>query len=171
MPSSLLKSLVIKPLLKNSNAPDYWVKNNITAKITAAYGGIEKYNQIPNTCDKTDLICEHPDYEQMKTHDPSLDLSHGYDETKPDNNLNIEDMKEAAAFRGGKMLSSTMVPGDLRTKLTWQCHNGHVFESSPYTILKAGHWCPECCSPKDTGAKEMKTQVDSHNRKNSSSAF
>ena len=150
MPSSLLKSLVIKPLLKNSNAPDYWVKNNITAKITAAYGGIEKYNQIPKTWDKTDLICEHPDYEQMKTHDPSLDLSHGYDETKPDNNLNIEDMKEAAAFRGGKMLSSTMVPGDLRTKLTWQCHNGHVFESSPYTILKAGHWCPECCSPKDT---------------------
>ena len=150
MPSSLLKSLVIKPLLKNSNAPDYWVKNNITAKITAAYGGIEKYNQIPKTWDRTDLICEHPDYEQMKTHDPSLDLSHGYDETKPDNNLNIEDMKEAAAFRGGKMLSSTMVPGDLRTKLTWQCHNGHVFESSPYTILKAGHWCPECCSPKDT---------------------
>lgn len=149
MPSGLLKALVIKPLLKNSNAPDYWVKNNINAKITANYGGMEKYDQIPKTWDKTDLICEHPDYEQMKTHDPSLDLSHGYDETKQDKDLNIEDMKNAAAFRGGKVLSSTMTPGDLKTKLTWQCHNGHVFDSSPYTILKAGHWCPECCSPKD----------------------
>lgn len=150
MPSSFLKSLIIKPLLKNSNAPDYWVKNKITAKIIATYGGMEKYDQIPETWDKTDLICEHPDYEEMKKHDPSLDLSHGYDETKADSDLDIEDMKEAAAFRGGKVLSSTMMPGDLKTKLTWQCHNGHTFESSPYTILKAGHWCPECCSPADS---------------------
>ena len=56
-------------------------------------------------------------------------------------------MKEAAAFRGGKLLSETMKKGDLQTKLSWQCHNGHVFESSPYTIVKAGHWCPVCCSP------------------------
>ena len=150
LPAPLLKSLVIKPLLKNDNAPDYWVKNDITPKIMAAFGGKEKYEKIPDTWEKTDLFCEHPDYEEMKKHDPSKDLSHGYDETKPDPELSLEDMKEAAAFRGGKVLSTDMTMGDLHTKLQWQCHNGHVFASSPYTILKAGHWCPECCSPKDT---------------------
>ena len=150
MPASWLKSLVIKPLLKNANAPAYWVKSNNIPKIIAAYGGLEKYEQIPETWEQTDLFCEHTDYEQMKVHDPALDLSHGYDESKPDENLDIEDMKEAAAFRGGKVLSPEMTIGDLATKLRWQCHNGHTFESSPYTILKAGHWCPACCSPKDS---------------------
>ena len=150
MPSALLRSLVIKPLLNSDNAPDYWVKHNITAKVIAAYGGMDQYEQIPETWENTDLFCEHPDYGQMKIHDPSLDLSHGYDETRSDEDLNIDDMKKAAEFRGGRLISDNMTPGDLTTRLKWQCHNGHMFESSPYTILKAGHWCPECCSPKDT---------------------
>ena len=149
LPASLLKAMIIKPILKNTNAPDYWVKHQITAKITATYGGMEQYEKIPKTWEETDLFCEHADYEQMKIHDPKIDLSHGYDESKPDSALSIEDMKEAAAFRGGEVLSEEMKTGDLRTKLTWKCHNGHTFESSPYTILKAGHWCPCCCEPKD----------------------
>lgn len=40
-----------------------------------------------------------------------------------------------------------MTKGDLYTKLEWECHDGHRFWSSPYTILKGGHWCPECCQP------------------------
>ena len=24
---------------------------------------------------------------------------------------------------------------------------GHEFELKPYTVLKAGHWCPECLPP------------------------
>ncbi|MBR5931134.1 MAG: NAD(P)-dependent oxidoreductase [Lachnospiraceae bacterium] len=149
LPAGLLKAMVIKPLLKSNNAPNYWVKNHITAKITATYGGMEQYKKIPKTWEQTDLFCEHADYEQMKIHDPEKDLSHGYDETKPDNALSLEDMKEAALFRGGEVLSEEMQTGDLRTKLKWKCHNGHEFESSPYTVLKAGHWCPHCCEPKD----------------------
>ena len=56
-------------------------------------------------------------------------------------------MRQAAAFRGGKCISETMTKGDLYTKLEWECHDGHRFWSSPYTILKGGHWCPECCQP------------------------
>ena len=58
-------------------------------------------------------------------------------------------MQQAAAFRGGELISREMKTGDLRTKLTWKCHNGHTFDSSPYTVLKAGHWCPYSCEPKD----------------------
>ena len=43
-----------------------------------------------------------------------------------------------------------MKPGDLYTKLRWRCHDGHEFFASPYTVLKAGHWCPECCMPDRT---------------------
>ena len=38
-----------------------------------------------------------------------------------------------------------MKTGDLHTKLKWKCHNGHVFESTAFTVLRGGFWCPECC--------------------------
>ena len=44
-------------------------------------------------------------------------------------------------------LSADLSPGDLYTKLRWQCYQGHTFEASPYTVLKAGHWCSSCCTP------------------------
>ena len=28
--------------------------------------------------------------------------------------------------------------------LRWKCALGHEFEAKPNTILKLGHWCPEC---------------------------
>ena len=31
--------------------------------------------------------------------------------------------------------------------LEWRCARGHEFEGKPYTILKAGHWCPDCVPP------------------------
>ena len=71
-------------------------------------------------------------------------LSHGYDESKPLSELGIEDMRQAAKFRGGKCLSESMVKGDLATKLEWECAFGHRFEASPALILLGGHWCDEC---------------------------
>lgn len=71
-------------------------------------------------------------------------LDHGYDETKPLAELDIEDMHRAAAFRGGRCLSDSMISGDLRTKLVWECAHGHRFEASPTLILLGGHWCEEC---------------------------
>ena len=73
-----------------------------------------------------------------------MHLNHGYNEDKPESELDIEDMKEAARFRGGECLSQTMVKGDLYTPLKWRCHDGHEFTATPYTIIKAGHWCEEC---------------------------
>ena len=55
-------------------------------------------------------------------------------------------MKQAAAYRGGEMIGE-MQKGDLYRKIKWRCHNGHEFEASPYTVVKAGHWCPVCCMP------------------------
>ena len=56
----------------------------------------------------------------------------------------IEDMRKAAEFRGGKCLSPAMTKGDLSTPLDWECQFGHRFKASPTLVLLGGHWCPEC---------------------------
>ena len=73
-----------------------------------------------------------------------IHLNHGYDETKPEEELNLEDMKKAAKFRGGSCDSETMNKGDWSTPLMFTCQFGHHFKGSPRLILEGGHWCDEC---------------------------
>ena len=148
LPPSLIRKLVIEPLLKNKNAPQYWISKGDRAKILAISENVNankkytwenypllKKGKIPNDCfDYEKVICS-SDYKP---------LSHGYDESKPDCELDLDDMKMVAKFRGGECLSESMIKGDLYTPLKWRCHLGHVFFATPYTILKAGHWCDEC---------------------------
>ena len=147
MPAALLRKLVIEPLLKNRNAPVYWLKQGDQPRIQAFFGGQQAFEQIPAHWEEVALLCERADYAQLKQYDQRYALNHGYDENKPDAQLGIEDMRQAAAFRGGRCLSPKMTSGNLYTKLLWQCHEGHTFEASPYTVLKAGHWCSDCCTP------------------------
>ncbi|AKZ26239.1 hypothetical protein ACH51_07695 [Ralstonia solanacearum] len=55
--------------------------------------------------------------------------------------LGIEAMQALAQERGGRCLSEQYK--NIRSKLTWECHRGHVWETSPNSIF-AGHWCPSC---------------------------
>jgi len=55
--------------------------------------------------------------------------------------LSIELMRQIAEERGGKCLSQ--VYSNARTKLVWQCSEGHKWEAVPYTVKK-GSWCPVC---------------------------
>ncbi len=50
-------------------------------------------------------------------------------------------MQELALKRGGRCLSTKYTNNS--TKLTWQCKEGHTWESCPYQLLR-GTWCPEC---------------------------
>ena len=158
LPKSLLSKLTIQKLFKNTNAPKYWVSHGLDGRISAFYGSREEFDRIGEDWKKFPLFCKNQivdengqvvDYEERRDikNAKKYLLSHGYDESKPDSELDIEDMRQAAEFRGGKCVSETMTKGDLHTKLVWECHDGHRFESSPFTILKAGHWCPECCQP------------------------
>lgn len=169
----LIRKFAIERLFKDSNAPMYWVDKNIKGRVNAFYGSQEQFDNIPRDWDKFDIIPSEPLRDlstaeildlRGKTELSKEDIdfiadnkytgknravifSHGYDENKPESELDIEDMQGAAKFRGGKCLSKTMKKGDLKTKLQWACHDGHTFEATPYTILKAGFWCPECCQP------------------------
>lgn len=53
----------------------------------------------------------------------------------------LDDMHQLAKNKKGKCLSSSYA--DCRTKLRWQCENGHVWKAMPRKI-KEGQWCPKC---------------------------
>ena len=156
VPPSLISKLAIQPLLKDSNSPRQWVKDKDEGRVIAAFGSMEEAEKLSDKWEDFNVYCkgkgdkgEDIDYAEardIKNIDKlGFRLNHGYDESKPTAELDIEDMKQAAAFRGGKCLSTSMVKGDLYTKLEWECADGHKFTMSPFAILKAGHWCPECC--------------------------
>ena len=113
-----------------------WVKNNNTERLTAFYGdtktsGMEHYKTLPTTWDKADI--------HIPSKTPVL-LDHGYDETKPFDELTVEDLQKAAAFRGGKLISTEIV--DMYTPVTWEDAEGNQFDMTPNTVLRGGHWSP-----------------------------
>lgn len=152
IPRYLPKNLVAacaKPFMKKiASTPDFgtldWVKTNNPERMSSYYGSLEEYNKIPSKWEDFEII--HFDKDNSAAEQFKLD--HGYDESKPESELDIEDMKQAAKFRGGECLSETMVKGDMATKLKWKCGTcGAEFEASPALILLGGHWCPECYIP------------------------
>ena len=157
VPSSLISSLAIKRLFKNTNAPMYWLKHGKDGRIKAFFGGREAYAKIADKWENYNLICEGVlpdgtkiDYAELKNIEnakPKL-LDHGYDESKPLESLTLEDLQKAAEFRGGKCKTSTYSGGNLREKVLWKCREGHEFALTPLTVLKGGYWCPHCCEPK-----------------------
>jgi len=112
-----------------------FIKENMEAHIDAYWGSINKWESLPDDINEMEI------YDDW---DVPLHLEHGYDESKPEGELQLTDMKEAAKFRGGLCLSTSMTQGDWRGKLTFTCTFGHHFEASPRLILEGGHWCPVC---------------------------
>jgi hypothetical protein len=54
----------------------------------------------------------------------------------------LPQMQALARQHEGRCLSDTYV--NSRTKLRWQCGQGHIWEATPASIKVAGAWCPVC---------------------------
>lgn len=111
----------------------WWIKNGKQLRINAYYGSLDNYKAIKP-------------WKGLDLSEPSQEivlLDHGYDETKPMDQFTIEDMQKAAAFRGGKCLSESMVKGDWDTQLEWESAEGERFMATPRLILLGGHWAPQ----------------------------
>jgi nucleoside-diphosphate-sugar epimerase len=134
VPALFIKKWVMEPVANKELGTMYWIKNDIKDRITSFFGSIEKWKEIPNWSE----------FEIVKPAEKPVRLDHGYDETKQRSELDLEDMKQAAKFRGGECISDTMQKGDLSTKLQWCCAFRHEFEASPTLVLLGGHWCAEC---------------------------
>lgn len=134
VPAFIIKWAMHPMAYKKKMGTQNWIKTREQNRINAFYGSYEKWAAIP-------------DWKHFDVSRPSEEytlLNHGYDETKPHSEFDIEDMRKAAAFRGGKCLSETMTKGDWSTPLEWECQFGHKFMASPTLVLMGGHWCPEC---------------------------
>ena len=157
VPASFISSLAIKRLFKSTNSPRYWLKHGKEGRIKAFFGGVDAYNKIPCDWKNYNLLNEGRledgspvDYSALKSRQnakPYL-LDHGYDESKPTESLCLDDLKQAAEFRGGKCLAKEYSADALHTKVLWRCREGHEFGLTPYTVLKGGYWCPFCCEPR-----------------------
>ena len=134
VPAPLIRMFMKKIASKQGLGPLSWLKTGNETKINSYFKSREDYEAIPAW---KDMDFTPPSNEKKL-------LNHGYDENKPRETLNLEDMKKAAEFRGGKCLSEEMTVGDLYTPLNWECAFGHKFMASPATILLGGHWCDEC---------------------------
>lgn len=145
----IIRMLILEPLLTNSNAPMNWIQNNDLPRLQAYYGGVENAKKTEKDWPNVELFCKKDGYNKSKNTKCATFLNHGYNENKPESEIDINDLCSAARFRGGECLSKTMKKGDLKTKVLWKCHEGHEFMASPYTVLKAGHWCDKCALPLD----------------------
>jgi nucleoside-diphosphate-sugar epimerase len=127
---------LMKDMAENhKNGTEHWIQNWNDQRISAFYRDYETYQAIP-------------DWDQdMPDLDPAplwRRLDHGYDETKPQ--LDLGDLQAAAEFRGGECLAAEW-DGEMFTPLKWKCAAQHEFQAKPNTILKTGHWCPQCMPP------------------------
>jgi nucleoside-diphosphate-sugar epimerase len=134
VPSSIIKNRFTSKMTTGKDGTMHWIKSNNLGRISAFWGSLEKWEQIPDW--NTDM----PNISEK-----AYKLDHGYDETKSLDELNIEDMRKAAEFRGGECRSSFYKGKN--SKLSWRCAFGHEFEATPMLVLKAGHWCPDCLAP------------------------
>jgi len=120
---------------EHRNGTVHWYKQRNDRRISAFYGDYAAYEAIPPWGVDIPQAEPAPDWQS---------LNHGYDELKP--TLELADLRAAALFRGGACLSDAW-DGDLFSPLEWRCARGHTFTARPNTVLKAGHWCPECVPP------------------------
>ena len=139
--AKIAPAFLLKPVMRHIASdklfgPLGWLKTGNEQRIKAYFGSREEREKIGTWEEMRDI--------NLAGEAEAERLSHGYDESKPHSELDIEDMRQAAEFRGGECLSESMVKGDLATKLEWRCALGHRFEASPALILLGGHWCEEC---------------------------
>jgi hypothetical protein len=127
---------VNKRMVENHrNGTAYWYDHRNDMRITAFYKDYATYDSIPDWGVGMPSLDPEPEWHR---------LDHGYDESKKA--LDLADLQGAARFRGGECLPAQW-DGDMHRTVEWRCAAGHEFAGKPYTILKAGHWCPECVPP------------------------
>ncbi len=124
-----------KKLLNSEHGTKHWLDEKMEDHIEAYWGSKKAWEALPKKVSEMEAFT---DWDKVVT------IDHGFDESKPEEDLDFEDMKGAAEFRGGKLLSDGMETGNWKEKLQFQCAFGHKFSASPRLILEGGHWCLEC---------------------------
>ncbi|MDD3503153.1 MAG: NAD(P)-dependent oxidoreductase [Eubacteriales bacterium] len=132
---NIIKKRFLK-LAKTEHGTVNFIENNMEEHIAAYWGSREAWQKIE--------AFDQFEKNHFKDWNQVVHIDRGYDESKPEEQLNLDDISNAANFRGGKCLSEKMITGNWTQKLKFQCAFGHDFEASPRLVLEGGHWCPIC---------------------------
>lgn len=134
----LLKQLWMRSIARTENyGTQWWAEHNVPERMNAYYGDMEQYRKLPTRWEDFPLLSL-----SKKTDSPEVRvLDHGYDESKPFEALTLEDLRKAAAFRGGDCLAEALP--DMYTPIPWRSARGNEFEMSANLVLRGGHWCPQ----------------------------
>ena len=152
VPKKLIHLFLFRKLLHHPNSAYRWVEIGDVPRVTASFGSMEQAKNLSRDWKDYKLLAkgDFGDYDALRDAELAKKngtlVSLGYDEEKPESEWTTEDLRSAATFRGGEVLFEGNDIHPYR-KITWRCHEGHTFEASPYTVLKGGHWCPECTHP------------------------
>ncbi len=139
IPKSWIAHFTIKRLLKNYNSPAYWAKTKQDAKLIAAFGSVDKYNELKNL---SWIDVKFPDEKNIpieKTTEERI-LAYGYDINKTDKEITKEDLIQVANAHGGQCVNADIFDGNLYKKLLWKNSDGEEFSSTVYSVIRAGHW-------------------------------
>lgn len=134
-PAALVKGMMKRVAkTKDYGTLDWLARTDCEDRIKAFFGSREAQALIPGW----------KDFDLSRPTEEARHLSHGYDERKSEDRIGMEDCRSAAAFRGGRCLTDEMADGDIDSPIEWECAFGHRFRAAPRTVLKGGHWCPDC---------------------------
>lgn len=122
-------------LADGEHGTKHFIDCDMEDRIEAYWGSRKAWEALPEN---------YNDFNHFFDWDKQIVLDHGYDESKPESELTLDDMKKAAEFRGGECLSTKMKKGDWSTQLEFKCAFGHTFKASPRLVLEGGHWCDKC---------------------------
>ena len=108
-----------------------WFAENDTAKIDAYFGSRAAWEALPRDWDAMPLA--------QPSREPIL-LDHGYDESKSADQWRADDLRQAAAFRGGHCHATGEVAPDRAVE--WDCAAGHRFTMTPNLYLRGAIGAP-----------------------------
>lgn len=133
-PAFIIRNVMKHVAENNELGTLYWINHNIEGRIKAHFGSLEEWKSIP-------------DWDKFDTSRPSdtpilKDL--GFDENKPESEIDFTDIQNVAKLRKGECLAENIEKGDIDTPVMWKCEHGHTFTARPRSVLLGGHWCPEC---------------------------
>ena len=114
---SIMKKVFLKQAL-TEHGTVHFIRDHVDDHIDAYWGSKKNWDNIPEKLS---------DMKHFTDWDKKIVLDHGYDETKPESELNLADVAGAAKFRGGECLSESMETGNWSNKLKFQCAFGHTF--------------------------------------------
>ena len=137
-PAACMKMYMKTVASGSPNGPLSWRRSGDKEKIEAYFGSQELWDAQPGW----------EGIERRPLDRRPLLLDHGYDENMEIGSMTARDLDYVAQFRGGRHLQ-TLAPGTKENPTAeptelWRCSQGHEFRATRWSVVRGGHWCPEC---------------------------